>query len=157
MPTTMLEITICIPQAYFHADVTQTNSVAACEDSHRQRHDHRVLLRRTRASHLEPYQFSCSYIHVYALVLEPYQFSCSYTDVYAWVLEPCQFICSYRRIFVCVFQHSGGHLRRDNFLESSTVLINSDRELTRWRISLMALIPSRALWVWVWVGKFPAR
>ena len=24
----MLEITICIPQAYFHADVTQTNSVA---------------------------------------------------------------------------------------------------------------------------------
>ena len=28
MPTTMLETTICIPQAYFHADVTQTNSVA---------------------------------------------------------------------------------------------------------------------------------
>ena len=28
MPTTMLETTICIPQAHFYADVTETNSVA---------------------------------------------------------------------------------------------------------------------------------
>ena len=79
MPTTMLEITICIPQAYFHADVTQTNSVtvvkipidkdttiASCSEEH-------LLLTwnpissvvrfydgAANASHLEPYQFSCS-------------------------------------------------------------------------------------------------
>ena len=28
--------------------------------------------------------------------------------------EPYQFSCSYIRIFVCIFQHCGGHLRKDN-------------------------------------------
>ena len=119
----MLETTICIPQAYFYADVTQTNSVAvvkipidkdttiaSCSEEH-------LLLTwnpissvvrfydgAANASHLEPYQFSCSYIRVYALVLEPYQFSCSYIRVYAWVLEPHQFSCSYIRVHAWVLE-----------------------------------------------------
>ena len=54
----------------------------------------------TNASHLEPYQFSCSYSRVYAWALEPYQFSCSYIRVYAWVLEPYQFSCSCIRVYM---------------------------------------------------------